>query len=168
MDHGARRWLVRTAYANLWRVAPWIGIDDLLQEGAECYYYVRARYPTAVDPPHIMRLFQLTFMSRLSDIARRSRRQPDFAAGDIISTLLELHPSEPEQLSLGPLIADAPQEIKSVLQLFTREETLSELRAAYALNPGHRETLNERLCTLAGLDPDTDVVNIFIRYFRAA
>jgi hypothetical protein len=74
MDMGARRWLVKTAYKNLWRVHSFYDLDDLIQDGHMMYALVVQRYPQAKDPPHIMRLFQITFLNHIHDLSKHQSR----------------------------------------------------------------------------------------------
>ena len=53
-DAGAIAWMHAYSRKNYWRAAAWMAYDDLIQEGYAAYYEVRWRYPTAVEPAHIM------------------------------------------------------------------------------------------------------------------
>jgi len=162
-DVGARKWLFKFAKKHHWRVAAWIDFDDLVQEGYAAYYEVLQRYPTAVDPPHIMRLFQLVFRSKIENIVRSNSKQVDCIVGD--GTEYE-NAASPEAFDFCALMVNAPQEVLEVLTLFTKEGTLEGLREPPKRNKGQRETMNERLCKLLGKDPNsTNVVETLRMWF---
>jgi hypothetical protein len=162
MDKGAVGWMYRYAHKNYWRVAAWVDFDDLVSEGLECYYYVLRHYPKVKDRPHIMRLFQLTYRSRIEDLAKRSSRQPDQCMGDVIFQE-ELHVPDPETTTLTTLINQAPPQLRAVLALFLNPETVTRLNEPYA-NNGHRETLNERLLRLTGCTQSIDLMKSLREY----
>jgi hypothetical protein len=166
MDKGAVGWMVSYAKKNYWRVAAHFDFDDLLQEGRECYYYVLAHYPNVTDRPHIMSLFQRTFFSRIQDLANKKTKQIDQCEGDLTYDN-ELYIAVPELATLTALLSQAPPAIKKVLELFTTEAGCKRLRSELRIDrSGHKETLNERLCRLAGLDPEAhDMVETFQNYF---
>lgn len=148
MDEGAKRWMYKYAKKNYWRIASWYEFEDLVSDGYFCYYYVIRKYPTAVDRPHIMRLFQLTFRSQIEDLANGRTKQVDDAASDVIE---RISIEDVEAATLASLIAKAPPQIKSVLELFTTPWGLEQLRSPYEAVDGHKETFNERLCRLTGV-----------------
>jgi hypothetical protein len=172
MDDGARRWLLNTARANFWRVSRWYDLDDLIQEGCEVYYYVLNRYAKAKDPPHIMCLFKLSFMSRLHDLANQRTRRPEdvcdadlgFDDGSGTASFFDGVTADTDVREAAAALATAPQYVKDAMALFSTEDGLRRLRSQYRRVPTggrrtRRETLNERFCRLTGNDPrSTDIV----------
>lgn len=155
MDKGALGWMIKFAHKNYWRMASWLDMDDLLQEGYAAYAEVAQRYPTAIEPQHRMRLFQLVLHSRIEDLAMARTKQPDSCLSDV--TLEEGEESQfeiadPEFSSIVAAAKEVPS-IEAVLRLFTDNDSLKQLNAVYRkrLN-GHRETVNERLCRLTEFD----------------
>ncbi len=166
MDEGARKWMLKTAHKEHWRIASWYDLEDLIQEGYVCYYKVRERYPDATDRPHIMCLFQRTFTNRLHDLAKRKTRltevvMSDFPSSQFIDNFWDsLLPVDDEIATLYTLINQVTNETKAVLNLLTSEAGRKSLRAVYRVKlGGHRETFNERLCRLTGYDATkTDMI----------
>ena len=172
-DQGARLWLIKFAKKNYWRVAAWIELEDLIQDGFECYYETLYRYPTAKDAAHIMRLFQLVFRSRIEDLVRAHKKQIDSARSDIVENI-DSKPSLsmilPDFSNFHALLAKAPKQIKDMLNLLNSEQGRQELIKPFTRNDdGRRETLNERWCKLLGYDAkQIDVVTMLRSYFTVA
>jgi hypothetical protein len=151
MDEGARKWLFKTAYKNFWRVHHYMDVDDLIQEGYVQYARVIARYPEATDAAHIMRLFQIMYTQRLNILATQRTREREII--DEIE-LQSFDSFEPEGGTLQALIAQAPAPVAALIKLLQSDNGCKRLRAAYRRRrTGERETTNERLCRLVGLDP---------------
>lgn len=166
-DAGARKWLYKYAKKNHWRVAAWIDFDDLVQEGYTSYYETRMRYPNATEAPHIMRLFQLVFRSRIEDLVRANTKQIDDARSDVVEVFDSPNFAVPDFSNLHALLIKAPQVIKDALALLTNEQTREELTKPFErYDNGRRETLNERFCRLMNRDPKSiDVVSELRMYF---
>lgn len=172
-DTNAERWLKHYAVRNFWRVAPWLELDDIMQLGYEAYYETRSRYPTATEPKHIQSLFQLVFRSRLEDVVRCYVKQVDEPDSEKVeeseasfdatglpwtksSGLLDIH----------ALLIKAPEKVTKVVDLLVKEPGV--LSKPYEKDDsGRRETLNDRLCVLLGLDPKSvDLVKMTRNYFQ--
>ena len=103
---------VNAARKALWRVTPDYDMDDLLQEGALIHCIIRARYPEAKDPAHIMALFKRAYGNRLQDLAReRTLRWENRAEADL--TVSEA-PAQIEA-ALGQLSAMSGALVKSMM-----------------------------------------------------
>ena len=176
MDKGAIGWMTRYASKNYWRIAAHMDFEDLCQEGIECYYRVVRRYVdghynggkgTVTDRPHIMRMFQLRFRSRIEDLAKSRSQQVDFAVGDLFESTIQVPDLNATAISeLSARLAKAPLPVKNVLQLFLTPEGLAELQKPYEIREGKRETFNQRLCRLTGLDPKvTNLPKLVQSYF---
>ena len=170
MDKGARLWLLKYARKNYWRVAAWIDLEDLIQDGFAAYYETLMRYPTAKDAAHIMRLFQLVFRSKIEDLVRAHKKQIDSARSDIIENVDSsptLSTILPDFSNFHALLVKAPQQIKDALNMLNSEHGRQELIKPFVRQEnGRRETLNERWCSLLGYDPkQVDVVTMLRSYF---
>lgn len=155
MDDGARGWLFRTARDQFWRVAVWYDLDDLVQDGYFTYYRVQKFYPDVVDRPHIMRLFQISYMNHIHTLAKLARRTnaTEVPAAEVDPFILETI-TEDELATLYTLMAQAPQAVQAALRLYSTKDGRRRLRSTYRIRKdGTRETLNERLCRLTGFDP---------------
>lgn len=162
MDDGAKGWLIKTARQNFWRVSSWYDLEDLIQEGFECWAYVLQRYPTAVDRPHVMRLFQLTYRSRIEDIAKKRTRDRELIA-ELPYRCSEL---DDEIATLATLISQAPDIVKAFLLILSSERGRRRLRSEYRVErDGTRETFNERLRRLTNCPKNVDLVSVLQQYF---
>lgn len=170
MDMGAKRWLVKTAYKHLWRVNSFYDLDDLIQDGHLMYAVVRQKYPKAIDPPHIMRLFQITFLNHIHDLSKYQTRMLT-----IVDRTVDVH-SEAVMEIVGsaefrrsgvasPLVENghayvipqsAPWFIHAFLRLLSDPWGQQQLRSKYRVRlSGVRELTHDRLCRLIGADPAT-------------
>lgn len=167
MDAGARNWLFKYVNKSYWRVSCWIEKDDLIQDGYAAYYETLMRYPTAIEPAHIMRLFQLVFRSKIEDLVRANTKQVDDARSDIVEIFDSPSMIVPDFSNLHALLIKAPQLIKDALALLADQNTREVLQQPLArYDNGRRETLNERFCKLLGQDPNCiDVPKVLRMYF---
>jgi hypothetical protein len=154
MDAGARRWLRKTAMKNYWRVALWISLDDLIQDGELCWMTARRRYSEA-NPAQLMALFKTIYTNHLHDLANDHTLQSleiPFTSISDTKNLDELLDGEPcPYAELLRLVTEAPGRVNHLLGKLLADPT--PLRAAYRRDGYVRETTNERLCALTGLDP---------------
>jgi hypothetical protein len=163
MDTGARLWMLKKVKKEYWRVCKVCDPDELLQDGFMLYAMVLDRYPTAVKAKHRMSLFMRIFSNHIHRMARNQSNRPEaFLACELSAPdgepIIELDCLDNETSTLAAKIANAPKPVQDVLALYTTEEGLRKLRSAYRLRKdGTRETLNERLCRLVGLDPSTGI-----------
>jgi hypothetical protein len=151
MDETARRWMLKTVWAQFWRVADWYEIDDLIQDGLVCYWRVVRKYPDVKDKPHIMRLFQVALTNRIHTLSKRRTQQPDAPVASML-TDGQTEASFLDQNEIGEppmVIAPAIRNIVSALE--AKAEQLRKPFRRYS--DGTRETTNERLCRLTGHDP---------------
>ena len=69
-------WTINFITRNLWRTTPHHDFDDLYQDGYIYFITCKARYPEVVDPPHFMRLYQISLQNHLHTLS--SERTADF------------------------------------------------------------------------------------------
>jgi hypothetical protein len=155
MDEGAKGWLYKTACTNWWRVASYMELDDLIQEGYACYYYLHNHYKDVHDAPHIMSLFKVAFVNVIHDLSKGTRSSGvgswvcwTDTYGD--SSAVDQVPAEVDDIA--DLISEAPPVLASALKALLASG--EKLAAPYLRrNDGTRETFNDRLCSIAGLNP---------------
>ena len=153
MDHGARVWLAKTARANYWRMASWYELEDLLQDGAMHYQRIVNRYPDITSRAHLMRLFQITFLNHLHDLAKKRTGE-----ADVLATYERERQEniEPDASSFLAAVAKAPPAVRAFLKNLAKDAGAKILRQPPRVRmSGQEETLNERLCRIAGVDPST-------------
>lgn len=176
MDAGARGWTVKTARRNYWRVARWYDLDDLIQDGFMQYYRIAGKYSHVTERRHLMAIFKLTYMSWITDLANKRTREPEEitscvlmpGAADDTPLWDKLVTGEPEQASLRLVLAEAPAPVRAVLSILATEEGRARLRSPYRIRRVGRETLNERLCRIAGYDPTTINLVSWVRNYLIA
>jgi DNA-directed RNA polymerase specialized sigma24 family protein len=154
MDMGARRWLYREAHLSRWRVAKWMDVHDLIQDGYMCWYRVIRRYERVPrgSSKHRMSLFKRTFQNHVHDLSKQKSRLPEVHIDDLppdIADHLQFH-------DVQAVYGGAPPLVKLGLTVLMAPQHARSLRSQYRFRADMtRETFNERLCRLAGLDPRT-------------
>lgn len=154
MDQGVQGWIFNTARQNFWRVAEFYEFEDLVQDGAMIWARVADRYPTKIgDQKRMMGLFKTAFTNHIHDLSKKASalrlvREADLAVP--ISDLLESEDADQDQDYLL-MIRQLPSSIVRALRKMYLEDRDHPHRLRL---DGTRETTAERLCRLAGLDPD--------------
>lgn len=174
IDAGAQGWITKTARRNYWRVCQWYELDDLIQDGVLYFYKIANRYPDVTNKAHLMRLFQVSYINYIHDLAKQKTRQPDARVSDLFANVVDeftaldnIAPAQPEMSYLQVLIDEAPQAVRSVLKLLESDAGRQQLKSRYRIREnGHRETLNERLHRLTGIDLDIDLPHELTAYFQ--
>lgn len=64
---------IKWAVNNLWRVASWYELDDLIQDAAFVFFKLKARYPRVVDRPHLMALFTISLRNHINGLSEANR-----------------------------------------------------------------------------------------------
>lgn len=170
IDDSAERWLYRTAHKSYWKVARFIEIDDLYQDGQMIYVKCARRYPQ-VNRAHLMALFKTSFHRHLINLANRNRYSiggADNSLADLrgegnVLSLASLRPAGATDdgwmdsifgscESLGPfftLLNEARGPLKRLLALYLTEDGVARRAASRRLN---NESLNEYMCRMIGVD----------------
>lgn len=163
MDNGMETWMKRTAQKNLWRVAGWLDIEDLLQEGYAAWVKTREYYgDTVKNRSHFMALFKTIYGNRINDLAnsRSILGKDEIGVECAISQIGPLEGREGWMDALigsceqdGPLVTlmkEARFPVRPLIELFTTEQGAEILRQ---YPQRRRETLNSYLCRLISVDP---------------
>lgn len=165
MDAATLRWLRDFVRCNYWRVARDIEFDDLIQDGFLLFLKIRQRYRSqGRTHQHLVNTFKLTYRNHVHDLANERTRAPaeyqvldlpyDYDDPDSISPIERLSPREPETAPFAARLASAPFRVREALAVYASEEGRERLCKPYTRRAdGTRETLNERLCRLAGFNP---------------
>lgn len=175
LDNGMKAWLVYYARKNLWRVPDWYDLSDLIQDGYICYLKCRARYkgsPRITQRREFMALFMRAFINHVTDLSNLKTdagEVPILSGVDSLSESQAIErfvPPEHEEATTRLLIKEAPLEVKALMYLFFTEDGRGRLqRRLFRRCNGERETTNEFLCRLIGVDPDTvNLPNIVQNY----
>lgn len=144
---------------HLWRVSPLHDFDDLLQEARVAFLICQDRYPRVTEARHFYSLWRRAFNNTITELARRARvtisgmsDAPDGDGGTI--SIFDAVPAAPawgyERFQAS--VAAAPDPVRRLL-------AVTDLKGRPRRHKGHpaggRETTNEYLCRMAGLDPKT-------------
>ena len=168
MDAGARNWLIKTARKNYWRVASWLDIDDLIQDGYVCWHVVLTKYPEVDNPRILMRIFQVTYTNFLHDLA--NKRTATLEMPFCILSEEAVFRFEQQVCDFGQLLSliiEAPPVVARCLQALVFNGL--DLNAPYRTwLDGRRETFSERLQRLLRLEPaSSDLYNAIRSYLTA-
>lgn len=177
MDESATKWMFKFFHANQWRLPEWMDWDDFVKMGEEAYYEARHRYPTAIDRPHIMRLFQLVLFSRVTSLAtRRSEETQEDKEAFELASIMYASEDPPIELALDAvplrfrallmrLIEEGEPSLAMLAQNPSeRARTQSSLSAPMRRTSAGLETLNDRLCELGGFERGTSVADTIRSY----
>lgn len=153
MDQGARGWVIKTVQENFWRVADYYEFDDLVQDSWVVWNRIVTRYPDVTDIKQRMALFKRAFHNHIHDVSKKrtkhlSRYTVEADVGVSLDFLRDV-PDANQDPDLVLMIKQLPPKILRMLERLYAEgrEHPHRLRI-----DGTRETTNERLCRLAGLD----------------
>lgn len=182
MEESTRRWMIKQAVKHYWRISNYMEISDLIQDGHLHFQRLALRYPDVKDKPQVMALFKRTFINHIHDISKKQSRQSadkveELAARKIRKSKrplkafdwehlpLDSDSSDPELATFRVFLAKAPKPVQDVISLLIHDETRKAIRAQYRIRrDGTRETVNERLTRLIGLDPSIDVAGMVRSY----
>lgn len=181
MDATARGWMINTAKSNYWRVASWYEFDDLVQDGCLCWQFIVDHYerkPGRIRRrAHLMALFKTAYLNFIHGLAKRRTKASDevhvaslYPRLDVPDDILWDHYIMVEDdLDHARLVTEAPPMLRAILGKLDAGRCAA-LRSLYRVfADGTRETLNDRLCRLAGVDPDAfDLATQLKAYLKIA
>ncbi len=158
-DNGTFGWIAKTAVKNHWRVASWMDVDDLIQDGYEWYFKTRRNYPDVREDAHAMSLFKTSYTNYLHDLSKKRTglNEVDGPADIDKDQWFALNLVESGLQEFAVLVAGAPDVVKGFLALFADEKIVKLLRKPYAPDLVRRVTTNQRICRLLrdiGMDVD--------------
>jgi hypothetical protein len=143
--------LYNVAKQHYWRVAGWYEFDDLIQDGFLHYSRIVAKYPNVTEPKQLMRLFQRTFTNHIHDLAkRRTRYELEVNECDLGLRISELTTRQTLP-DVSETIATLPPVLRRLLDVMQNDP---RTKSPFRLRGTHRETTNEFLCRLVGVDPN--------------
>ena len=167
MDDGMRRWLYKTAHCRKIRPAHY-DFDDLIQDGQLIFVYLHRRYPTVNNPAAFMRLFQVSYLNHLASLGRYRyhERSVIYPCPDPAS----VRPASYDNAFMMVLrLKRAPSDVASILDCLHSEKGQRRWRATYRIyKDGTRETFNDRLCRMIGLNPSKSNLPVKLQAFLDA
>ena len=151
MDQGAKGWVFNVSRENFWRIAGFYEFEELVADGFYFWCRIQNRYPNVTENKQLMGLFKRAFLNHIHDLSKkRSRLQivSEAELGLSIGDILEAEdPTQDPNFSF--LLEQLPAKIKRILLHVLKEIDPTHRRFL----DGTRETGNQRLCRIAGLDP---------------
>lgn len=174
LDDIMERWITSYARRNLWRVASWYEIEDLIADGYLVFSQCRNKYGYVTERRHFMSLFKRCYFNHIIDLSNVRSRDPVISpakdvtthfsgnAYDLYPTFERLLPSVLPTAELAVLIRQARNPVRAVLELFTTEAGLILVRSK---PQGAHEHINRYLCRLLSLDPRTNNLQALTKSF---
>lgn len=167
IDNGVRGWIVKTARKNYWRVAAFYDLADLIQDGYLHYCRIVNIYEVQRNRvrsrARLMGLFKIAYINHIHDLAKQRTRLA------VEVKLEELPPLTVARLHYGAtqdLLAGAPPLVRLSIAALQDDRVAYLMSQPYVRTPSHRETMNERLCGVLGLDANVfDLPGAIRSYF---
>lgn len=157
LDSIMHGWIVNTAKRNIWRIPNWYDLDDLIGEGFICYAVCNIKYRHVRQTRQFMKLVQTTFRNHITDLANERTLSPEEVSVPPDSPLLVR--AEIGDALLLTMLNQLPKELQV---LITRLIGGTDLPRMKRYKNGVRETSNEYLCRLMGVDHKyVNVLEIF-------
>lgn len=152
LDAGMVGFIEKFARKNHWRVASWLDLEDLVQEGWMCYYAVRRhpKYaelnskaePTPDDVRQVMAMVRTTLFRRMHTLSNSLNAVPESGLSVTGTVRLEdLAPAETCANSVVELLAGAPREVVELAGALARDIVAAHEYARDTV--GRRETSAE-------------------------
>lgn len=168
------------ARRSLWRLAPMYDMDDLMQEARIVFLRISRRYPNIIEAPHFMAMFKLAWVNEINTLSNRRTRDAMGHATRVEQT----HEPQRDEDSRSvwdrvqgrltrvdhqpgadkrPVAAVTDESFYDVLLGADPDIRLLVDRLDDPKRPrrmrqqgrrGRRETTNEYLCRLAGVQPE--------------
>lgn len=159
-------WTVNYINRHLWKLQPDWAFDDVYQEAYIVFMDCVDRYPHVVDPPHFMSLYSRSISNWIIDEAtRRTKKRTVFSPqqevaadgeGVDIFDLVGTSRDESDYLLMCLSAEMGPEPVKRVV-----EHLKINGGAPSRYGSGKRQTTNEWLCGIAGVDPESlDIVSL--------
>jgi len=166
MDEPARLWMMTHARKNYWRVAAWLSLDDLIQDGFFVWYRLVSgqkkdgprkkgepvgsvfAYQWITSRPHMMSLFKRAYENHITNLANGRTNKASFEY-----TLEDYMDAPTDEIATAYSMAvHAPKEVQAVLELLGTEEGRAKMRLPEPVRRDEtRETTNEKFSRLTGI-----------------
>jgi hypothetical protein len=173
MDNGARHWLLRTAKLNLWRVATFYDLSDLIQDGCLVWCKVTSKYErqagTTLKRAHLMALFKRSYMNHLHDLANERTKLQEVLVSDLIAgssmiseyDIWDRYVKAPaDELDHALLLVEMDPVAKQAILMMESDEgaRLLRLPARKRIKPRLPETDEDRVRQMMGVADDAPAV----------
>ena len=161
---------MNTARANYWRVSSWYDLEDLIQDGMECYARCKDRYQFVANQSHFMSLVKKTYINYIHNLAIKKSRELDMPISNFIledvyplQAVDEVAGPQPETSTFRVLLGKLPTELKELLFILVNDAR----DIPYLTREDRtRETNNEYFNRLIGTDPARyDIEEMFRKHF---
>ena len=170
LDASLVGWIKNTAKYHHWRVARYVDLEDLIQDGYLYYAKCLKLYGfTAKNQEHFMALFQRAYLNHITELARKRTRgeyvliddnRPDSFNSELWLDMI-LGGVEGEGF-ITRLKQEAKFPVSAVIALFTTESGVAISRR----HPQRQwEPLNQYLCRLIGVDHNDYNLPLLVKSF---
>jgi hypothetical protein len=160
-DRGLRQWIYKTARKNMWRVAHFYELSDLIQDGFLCYAICRERYGHKVEGQrHFMSLCQTVYRNHITDLANDrsnapketpisqfARKNPATSDSDLLEMIGGYEQGDAE---MAATLQSASAEIRAMMRALSAEPDVAKVVVG-ALRLTTNQTLNAVIGTF-GMD----------------
>lgn len=163
IDEYLKRWIKIHASRNHWRVAHWMDLDDLIQDGLVLWLHVATRYKDTVsERAHMVSLFQTSYIRHVHALANKrtaavtevqwTNLMASSDGEDVVDepACLSDNGDGAAETELRALLAKAPEPLRKLLDFFEHGEVWRLTKLYRRRYGGLRETFNERLARLTG------------------
>lgn len=158
-------WAIGYALTNVWRVQPEHDVDDIMQEARILFLRCRELYwPNVQEPKHFMALFKMAFTNKIINLSnRRTRRGEVQIDYDSIEAKRRVADHALDEVDIYDL-ASANEPLERLIRQLV-DSTMSP--RPMRLGKGQpfrrkRETTNQFLARIAGVDASTDVAALIL------
>jgi hypothetical protein len=175
LDEAMRKWICLRSHREYHRVAKWMEVDDLIQDGYMIFAKCRLKYSGKItERRHFMALVKTAFNNHITDLANArsiyGRNEPGgeialshlFPDVDVSEWFAENGAMIEPEAELEYLQGEAKFPVSAAIQLFTTEAGSELLRERPQMR---RETLNRYMCRLIGVDAEEYDLPALIRSF---
>lgn len=155
MDEPARKWTIKFANRQFWRVANLMDLDDLIAEGSYVWCRIQTRKVLQTHR-EVMAIYRIAFANHIHDLSVRATRERSMleVVGDVNSL------NSASDHNPGPLLRlldSLPDDLRLYLGVLATDLGARLLRQPYRVrHGGRRETTQERLQRLVGRDVSPD------------
>jgi len=150
---------------HYWRVAAFCEVDDLYQEAYVVFLRCSQKYKGSIkNGSHFFGLYSRALTNRIHTLASRQRfevngwvqSRVDGTVEDIHLTELLADYAETVRMEVRLLLEEAPEPVRRLLEVLEESDKRPRMRRAR----NQRETTNEYLSRLAGLDRTVNMVRM--------
>jgi len=164
-DHSIAFWIYRHSTNNLWRVAGWYDLEDLVNDGMVIALKCRERLGRDVDVKLYNSYVRRAFHNHIGELIRKKRSLDEVCFLDLADSDQSVSGRpEPQSQEMVTLLRQMPEGLKRVLYVMLSKEGQRKLDEPMRQRVDGCETMADRLFRLAGWRRDLDFEEEFTEY----